>query len=193
MAAVLTIGNLAYSRRRVSFVPRAPGPAGGAFCYSSNGARKNPFTSGVCVNLPSSSPPRPRLFTWLVHLYLPRLEMGGDWCPRRLVLKACALPDVSQAGAPCAYLVNPCNWRLVSRSMSVRARIETTAEYLVRVFVGRGVAGVETGRATQTRRHYVVHLLAEDQTIARPRPLSFAGVHNPPKLCGLSLVYPRTL
>lgn len=39
-----------------------------------------------------------------------------NWCacPRRLVVKACALPDVRQAGVPCAYLVNPCNWRLVS-------------------------------------------------------------------------------
>eukprot|EP00903_Cladosiphon_okamuranus_P008221 g7914.t1 len=33
---------------------------------------------------------------------------------RRLLVKACALPDVSQAGAPCAYLINPCNWRLAA-------------------------------------------------------------------------------
>ncbi|CAM9712328.1 unnamed protein product [Scytosiphon promiscuus] len=32
----------------------------------------------------------------------------------RLLLKSCALPDVGKAGAPCAYLVNPCNWRLVA-------------------------------------------------------------------------------
>ncbi|CAB1108398.1 unnamed protein product [Ectocarpus sp. CCAP 1310/34] len=32
----------------------------------------------------------------------------------RLLMKACALPDVGKAGARCAYLVNPCNWRLVA-------------------------------------------------------------------------------
>ena len=33
--------------------------------------------------------------------------------PRRLVVRACALPDVGRDGTPCACIVNPCNWRLV--------------------------------------------------------------------------------
>ncbi|CBN74191.1 FHA-HIT protein [Ectocarpus siliculosus] len=44
--------------------------------------------------------------------HAPALAEAGH--ESRLVMKACALPDVSKAGARCAYLVNPCNWRLVA-------------------------------------------------------------------------------
>ncbi|CAM9459835.1 unnamed protein product [Pylaiella littoralis] len=30
----------------------------------------------------------------------------------RLIVKACTLPDMSGAGTPCNYIVNPCNWAL---------------------------------------------------------------------------------
>lgn len=44
---------------------------------------------------------------------------GNERSPsRRLLVKACALPDVSKVGARCAYLVNPCNWRLVRYSVN---------------------------------------------------------------------------
>lgn len=46
---------------------------------------------------------------------------------RRLVVKACALPDVAKAGAPCAFLVNPCNWRLVGRGGRTNVLVNKSA------------------------------------------------------------------
>ncbi|CAM9128689.1 unnamed protein product [Hapterophycus canaliculatus] len=44
--------------------------------------------------------------------HVPGLADAGS--ESRLLVKSCSLPDVSKAGVPCAYLVNPCNWRLVA-------------------------------------------------------------------------------
>lgn len=48
-------------------------------------------------------------------------------CSRRLIVKACTLPDVAKAGAPCAFLVNPCNWRLVGRGGRTNVLVNKSA------------------------------------------------------------------
>ncbi|CAM9127374.1 unnamed protein product [Ectocarpus fasciculatus] len=45
----------------------------------------------------------------------------------RLLVKACALPDVGKAGARCAYLVNPCNWRLVAAGAKTNMLVNRAA------------------------------------------------------------------
>lgn len=66
------------------------------------------------------------LIVFVLCFFFVKRETSLD-CSRRLVVKACALPDVAKAGAPCAFLVNPCNWRLVGRGGRTNVLVNKSA------------------------------------------------------------------